>query len=158
VQSKPIEDLVDVKEVDTAVPNLHQCAPLYSVCRFAWQGGAKQHNANIACTQAWNACKHSSEAWGLNSRLRQFKRTALESCCCATSCRRSNDSWKGNRNVSERQLTNVEGPGSDGSRRKGLQIGRVGLGPQLAHQWGQCFNCLRAVTLTVQFQSLPIIA
>jgi len=63
VHAKPIENLVDVEEVDTTVPNLHQGAPLHSVSRFAWQGGAKQHNANIACTPAWDACKHSSKAW-----------------------------------------------------------------------------------------------
>ena len=61
---------------------------------------------------------------------------------------------KGSRHGSEGQLTNVEGPGSNGSRWKGFQIGRVGLGPQLAHQRGQCFNRLRAVLLTVHLQSL----
>lgn len=53
---------------------------------------------------------------------------------------------------SKGQLTNVEGPGSNGSRWKKFQIGRVGLGAQLAHQGGQCFNCLRGVILTVYLQ------
>ena len=41
VHPKPIQDLVDVEEVDTTVPGLHQGAPLHSIRWFARQGGAK---------------------------------------------------------------------------------------------------------------------
>ena len=47
--AQPVEDLVDIEEVDAAVPGLHQGAPLHGICWLAWQGTAEQHKTNVAC-------------------------------------------------------------------------------------------------------------
>ena len=49
MHAKPVEDLIDVEEVNADVIGLHQSAPLHSIGRLARQCIAEQNQTYVAC-------------------------------------------------------------------------------------------------------------